>query len=92
MKFLNKFKARDNRAISLSTSDCSTSLPHNLTKDKLIDLTCIERTFNKEGSRNLACNDRSAFFTSEWPTKYHTWSCQNVCDVLTFLLDNILFH
>ena len=22
--------------------------------------------------------------------KYHTWSCQNVCDALTFLLDNIL--
>ena len=23
--------------------------------------------------------------------KYHAWSCQNVCDALTFLLDNILF-
>ena len=21
--------------------------------------------------------------------KYHSWSCQNVCDALTFLLDNI---
>ena len=21
--------------------------------------------------------------------KYHAWSCQNVCDALTFLLDNI---
>ena len=29
------------------------------------------------------------FFTSENPKKYHTWSCQNVCDALTFLLDNI---
>ena len=24
--------------------------------------------------------------------KYHTWSCQNVCDVLTFLLDNIFIR
>ena len=24
--------------------------------------------------------------------KYHAWSCQNVCDVLTFLLDNIFIR
>ena len=66
-----------------------TTLPHNLIKERLIDL--IERTFQREGSPYLACNDRNAFFTSEKPTKYHAWSCQNVCDALTFLLDNILF-
>ena len=49
----------------------------------------IERTFNREGSPYLACNNRNAFLTSEKPKKYHAWSCQNVCDVLTFLLDNI---
>ena len=47
----------------------------------------------KERSREKAllptCNDRNAFFTSEKPKKYHAWSCQNVCDALTFLLDNI---
>ena len=43
----------------------------------------------REGSPYLACNDRNAFFTSEKPKKYHAWSCQNVCDALTFLLDNI---
>ena len=66
-----------------------TTLPHNLIKGKLIDL--IEITFQREGSPYLACNDRNAFFTSEKPKKYHAWSCQNVCDALTFLLDNILF-
>ena len=40
-----------------------TALPHNLIKDKLIDL--IERTFQREGSPYIACNDRNAFFTSE---------------------------
>ena len=63
-----------------------TSSPHNLIKDKLIDL--IERTCQREGSSYLACNDRSAFFTSEQPKKYHY---QYVCDTLTFLLDNILY-
>ena len=44
-----------------------TTLPHNLIKDKLIDL--IERTFQRECSPYLACNDRNAFFTSEKPKK-----------------------
>ena len=42
---------------------CWRGLPHNLIKDKLIDL--IERTFQREGSPYLACSDRNAFFTSE---------------------------
>ena len=66
-----------------------TTLPHVLIKDKIIDL--IERTFNREGFPYLACNDRNALFTLEKPKKYHAWSCQNVCDVLTFLLDNAFF-
>ena len=36
--------------------------------------------------------DRNAFFTSEKPKKYHAWSCQNVCDALTFLLDIIFIQ
>ena len=47
-----------------------TTLPHNLIKDKLIDLT--ERTFNREGSPYLACNDRNAFFLLQ---KYLKISC-----------------
>ena len=86
-------KARDFNATSLSTYDFSTlytTLPHNLIKDKLIDL--IERAFQREGSAYFACNDRNAFFTSENLKKYHAWSCQNVCDALTFLLDNIFIR
>ena len=67
-EILNKLKARDFNATSLSTYDFSTlytTLPHNLIKDKLIDL--IESTFQREGSPYLACSDRNAFFTSEKP-------------------------
>ena len=70
-------------------SNLYTTLPNNLIKDKLIDL--IERTFNREGSPYLACNGRNVYFTSEKAKKYHAWSCQNVCDALIFLWDNILF-
>ena len=90
---MDKLKARDFNATSLSTYDFSTlytTLPQNLIKDKLIDL--IERAFNRKGSSYLACNDRNAFFTPERPKKYHAWSCQNVCDTLTFLLDNIFIR
>ena len=31
-------------------------------------------------------------FTSEKPKKYHTGSCQNECDALTFLLDTIFIR
>ena len=63
---LSKLKARGFRASSLSTYDFSTlyttcTLPHNLIKDKLVDL--IERTFHREGSLYIACNDKNAFFT-----------------------------
>ena len=89
---LSKLKDIGYQATSLSTYDFSTlytTLPHNLIKEKLLDL--IERTFyEKEGKLYLACNDKKAFFTSADHYKgYHLWSCQNVCDALSFLLDNI---
>ena len=39
------------------------TLLYLIIKDKLIGL--IERTFQREGSPNLACNDRNSFFTLE---------------------------
>ena len=76
----------------MSTNDFSTlytTLNHNLIKEKLLDL--IERTFYKKGDKlYLACNDKKTFFTSaDHYIGYHLWSCQNVCDALSFLLDNI---
>ena len=77
----------------LSTYDFSTlytTLPHYLIKDKLVGL--IERTFQREGSPYLACNDRNAFLLQKNLKRYHAWSCQNVCNALTFLLDNIFIR
>ena len=63
---LNKMKSRGFCASSLSTYDFSTlypTLPHNLIKNKLVDL--IDRICQSEGSLYIACNDRHVFFTSE---------------------------
>ena len=49
----------------------------------------IERTFQRECSLYIACNDRNAFFTSDAVRNYNLWSYQKVCEAFTFLLDNI---
>ena len=66
-----------------------TSSPHNLIKDKRIDLN--ERTFQREDFPFLACNDRNAFSLRD--SLNILISCQYVCDTLNCLLDNsfILF-
>ena len=92
-EILDKLKARDFNATSLSTYDFSTlytTLPHNLIKDKFIDF--IERTYQREGSRYLVCNNRNALLLQKNLKEYHAWSCQNICDALTFLLDNIFIR
>ena len=52
-------------------------------------MVLIKRTYQREGSLYIACNDRNAFFTSDAVRNYNFWSCQKVCEALTFLLDNI---
>ena len=79
----------------MSTYDFSTlytTLPHNLVKDKLIDRSLLKEPSIREDSPYIACIDRNACFTSGNPKKYHAWSCQNVCDALTFLLDNLFIR
>ena len=89
----SKLKSRGFCATSLSTNDfCTlyTTLPHILIKEKLLDL--IKRAFKTfykyEGALYLACNDKNAFFTSTDHRGYKLWSGQNVCDALSYLLDN----
>ena len=90
---LNKFKSKNFQASKLSTYDFSTlytMLPHHLIKDKLIDL--INRTFIRENTQYLACNEECAFFTSDVYNNHILWSCQKVCDALVYLLDNIFIR
>lgn len=75
---------------SISSYDFSTlytSLPHSKIKDKLTQL--IQKTFGRERKLYLACNFSKAFFTHCVVKNYTMWTCNEVCDALTFLLDNI---
>ena len=87
---LNKLKSRGVRETSLSNYDFSTlytTVPHNLIKEKLINL--IEWTFKRKGSPYIACIERQAFFSSRYTKRYKLWSCQNLCEALIYLSDNI---
>ena len=57
--------------------------------DEILDL--IESVSEGFGtySLNIACNDTSSFFTSDEVRKYNSWSCQKVCETLTFHLVDI---
>ena len=82
---LNKLKSRGFCTTSLSTYNFSTlytTLPHNLIKEKLINL--IEWTFKGEGSPYLACNEMQAFFTFGDTKRCKLWSCQNICKALIY--------
>ena len=77
---LSKLKCRGFRATSLSTYDFSTlytTVPHNVIKEKLLDLIewTLKRALKNYGSLYLACNDRKAFFTSSDQSRYTLWSC-----------------
>ena len=90
---LNKLKCRGLRATSLSTYDFSnlyTTLPHNLTKEKLLD--SIEWTFKRALKTMVhfiwhVMTER--LFSLPLPKLVYKWSCQNVCDALFYLLYNI---
>ena len=94
---LSKLKCRGFRATSLSTYDFSTlytTLPHNLIKEKLLDL--IEWTFKRAlksyGSLYLACNDRKAFslpLTKVGIHFGHVRMCATPCPIslIIFILD-----
>jgi hypothetical protein len=87
---LSKIQKRNYLASTISTHDFSTlytTLPHDLIKDKLTSL--IQKTFARENRLYLACNAKHAFFTNEQVGRYTMWTCSEVCEALTFLLDNI---
>ena len=50
---------------------------------------CLEIHLLSLGLEFCIANERQAFFTSEDTKRYKLWSCQNVCEALIYLLDNI---
>ena len=71
--------------------DFTAACTNNLIKEKLLDL--IEWIF-KRAIKTMVhfiwhVMTERLFFTSSDQSRYTLWSCQNVCDALSYLLDNI---
>ena len=79
---------------SLSTYGFSTlyiTLAHSFIKDILIDLFLKKKSIEK-ALLTLHVTTEVHFLLWKTPLKYHAWSSQNVCNALTFLLDNIFIR
>ena len=68
-------------------STLHSTLPHNFSKDKLLDL--IERFVQTECSLYTACNNSHAFFCISETVKLVMYDCQKVYEALNFHLVNI---
>ncbi len=87
---IDKIKSRNFQASEVSTFDFSTlytSLPHNLIKSKLHSL--IKWCFNRELTSYLCTSETTGFFSNKEYDSYKSWTCTEMCDALTFLLNNI---
>ena len=49
----------------------------------------FKEIYKNEGTLYLACNDKKAFYDSKDHRGYTHWSCQNVCNALSYHLDSI---
>ena len=55
-------------------------------------LTLLKEPSREKALLTLHVMTEMHFLLRKTKKKYHAWSCQNVCDALTFLLDNILIQ
>ena len=89
-EILDKLKARDFNATSLSTYDFQLfTLLYLIIQLKVNLLILLKEPSREKSPLTLHVMTEMHLLLRKKPKKYHAWSCLNVCDALTFLLDNI---
>ena len=87
---VEKFKGINFKANMVSSYDFSnmyTTLPHDQIKDRLSNL--IKWCFDREKKQFLCTSEDKGFFSDKEYETYKMWTPNELCDALTFLLDNI---
>ena len=64
-----------------------TSLPHDLIKAKVLSL--VNWCFNRELKSYLCTSLKAGFFSNKKYDSYRCWSCAELCEAFTFLMENI---
>ena len=83
-------RLRNCQGFQVSSFDFSTlytSLPHDLIKPKV--LSFVEWCFNRESKPYLCTSDRAGFLSNSKHDSYIFWTCTELYEAFTFLMENI---
>ena len=72
---------------SYSFSTLYTSLPHDFIKAKVLSL--VKWWFNRESKTYLCSSDKAGFFSNKKYDSYACWTCTELCEAFSFLMENI---
>ena len=87
---IEKLRLRNFRGSQVSSFDfftLYTSLPHDLIKAKVLSL--VNWCFNRESKTYICTSDKAGFFSNKKYDSYKCWSCAELCEAFTFLVENI---
>ena len=87
---IEKLRLRNFQGSQVSSFDFSTlytSLPHDLIKAKVLSL--VTWCFNRESKTYLCTSDKAGFFSNKKYDSYKCWTCAELCEAFTFLMENI---
>ena len=87
---IEKLRLRNFQGSQVSSFDFSTlytSLPHDLIKAKVLSL--VNWCFNRESKSYLCTSLKAGFFSNKKYDSYRCWSCAELCEAFTFLMENI---
>ena len=87
---IEKLRLRNCQGSQVSSFDFSTlytSLPHDLIKAKVLSL--VNWYFNRESKSYLCTSLKAGFFSNKKYDSYRCWSCAELCEAFTFLMENI---
>ena len=89
---IEKLRLRNFQGSQVSSFDFSTlytSLPHDLIKAKVLSLVnwCFYRS--RESKSYLCTSLKAGFFSNKKYDSYRCWSCAELCEAFTFLMENI---
>ena len=90
---IGKLRLRNFQGSPISSFDFSTlytSLPHDLIKAKVLSL--VKWCFNRESKTYLCITDKAGFFSNKKYDSYTCWTCTEIYEAFTFLMENIYMY
>ena len=87
---IEKLRLQNFQGFQVSSFDFSTlytSLPHDLIKANVLSL--VKWCFDRESKTYLCTSDKAGFFSNKKYDSYACWTCTELCEAFTFLMENI---